>query len=83
MTKLDVPYMSQKGKYPTGCESVSTVMLLRFLGFDISVDKFIQNYLDCRNFETRDGRLFGPDPKKYFCGSPYNCLLYTSPSPRD
>lgn len=72
MTKIDVPYMSQKGKYPTGCESVSTVMLLRFLGFDISVDKFIQNYLDCRDFETRDGCLFGPDPKKYFCGSPYN-----------
>ncbi len=72
MIKIDVPYISQKGKYPTGCESVSTVMLLRFLGFDISVDKFIQNYLDCRNFEMRDGQLYGPDPKEYFCGSPYS-----------
>ena len=46
MVKIDVPYISQKGKYPTGCESVSTVMLLQFLGYDISVDTFIENYLE-------------------------------------
>ena len=29
---IDVPYIDQSKLYPTGCESVSTVMLLRFLG---------------------------------------------------
>lgn len=72
MIKINVPYISQKGSYPTGCESVSTVMLLRFLDYEISVDEFIEKYLDCRGFEMRDGQLHGPDPKEYFCGSPYN-----------
>ena len=72
MVKIDVPYISQKGKYPTGCESVSTVMLLQFLGYDISVDTFIENYLECRKFEMRDGQIYGADPNEHFCGSPYS-----------
>lgn len=72
MIKIDVPYISQKGRYPTGCESVSTVMLLQFLGYNLSVDEFIEKYLDCRKFEMRDGQIYGPDPSEYFCGSPYN-----------
>ena len=39
---IDVPYIDQSKLYPTGCESVSTVMLLRFLGIDITVDEFIE-----------------------------------------
>lgn len=72
MVKIDVPYIDQSGRYPTGCESVSTVMLLRYLGCNISVDEFIEKYLDCREFEQRSGQLYGPDPKKHFCGSPYD-----------
>jgi uncharacterized protein YvpB len=36
------------------------------------VDEFIVKYLECREMETRDGRVFGPDPNEYFCGSPYD-----------
>lgn len=72
MIKIDVPYIDQSLKYPTGCESVSAVMLLRYLGYDLSVDEFIVKYLECREMETRDGRVFGPDPNEYFCGSPYD-----------
>ncbi len=68
---MEVPYISQKGSYPTGCESVSTVMLLQHLGFDMSVDDFIGRYLRQRPFETKDGILYGADPRKEFCGSPY------------
>lgn len=71
MIKIDVPYIDQSVKYPTGCESVSAVMLLKYLGYELTVDEFITNYLECREMETRDGRLFGPDPNEYFCGSPY------------
>ena len=69
---IRAPYIDQSGAYPTGCESVSAVMLLQFLGVDITVDEFIENCLEKKEFEERDGELFGPDPRKYFCGSPYD-----------
>lgn len=69
---IHAPYIDQSGTYPTGCESVSTVMLLRFLGFDITVDQFIQVYLKKEEFEKRDGVLYGPDPHICFCGNPYD-----------
>lgn len=69
---LDVPYIDQSVKYPTGCESVSTVMLLQYLGHKISVDEFIENYLEQDTFEQRRGEQYGPDPRKMFCGSPYD-----------
>ncbi len=69
---IDAPYIDQSGAYPTGCESVSAVMLLRFLGMRITVDEFIGQYLDQQEFQTRDGELYGPDPWNAFCGSPYD-----------
>lgn len=72
MICLNVPYIDQSVLYPTGCESVSAVMFLRFLGIEITVDEFIEKYLDKREFEERDGVLYGPDPRKFFCGSPYD-----------
>ena len=69
---IQAPYIDQSVKYPTGCESVSTVMLLQYLGYDISVDEFIANCLEMKDFEERQGQLFGADPNLYFCGSPYD-----------
>lgn len=69
---IKVPYISQAGLYPTGCESVSTVMLLRYLGIDITVDEFIEKYLIRQEFEVREGIVYGPDPRKVFCGNPYS-----------
>ena len=37
MRKIQVPYIDQSIKYPTGCESVSAVMLLKYLGYEITV----------------------------------------------
>lgn len=72
MKKIEVPYIDQSIKYPTGCESVSAVMLLRYLGYDISVDEFIDRCLDKKEMQIKDGVLYGPDPREYFCGSPYD-----------
>ena len=69
---IRAPYIDQSGRYPTGCESVSAVMLLQYLGIGITADEFIGTYLKQRSFEERDGVLYGPDPRKYFCGSPYD-----------
>ena len=44
MIKIEVPYLDQSHYYPTGCESVSTVMLLQYLT-GVSVDEFIRDYL--------------------------------------
>lgn len=72
MNRIEVPYIDQSVKYPTGCESVSAVMLMQFLGYDMTVDEFIEKYLNKRDFEDRAGQLFGPNPYKEFCGSPYD-----------
>ena len=69
---IHAPYIDQSVRYPTGCESVSAVMLLQYLGIDITVDEFIETYLEKQDFQKKDGVLFGPDPRKYFCGSPYD-----------
>lgn len=61
---ITAPYINQSAKYPTGCESVSTVMALKYAGVDISVDDFIDNYLD----KSSDANNF--DPNKTFGGDP-------------
>ncbi len=72
---ISVPYIDQTVKYPTGCESISTVMLLNYLGYELSPEEFIDRYLPKKDFYCRDGLLYGPDPKEYFIGSPYNAAI--------
>ncbi|WP_077534333.1 C39 family peptidase [Massiliimalia massiliensis] len=43
---INVSFISQYPKYPTGCESVSTVMVLRHIGNQMTVDTFIDKYLN-------------------------------------
>ncbi len=67
---LEVPYLDQSRCAPTGCESVTAVMLLRYLGVDVDVDTFLDQYLDRAAFETIDGVLYGPHPAEAFAGDP-------------
>lgn len=69
---IKVPYLDQSKAAPTGCESVSCVMLLNWLGVDISIRDFIDHYLDKADFQWRDGVLYGPDPRECFAGDPYD-----------
>jgi uncharacterized protein YvpB len=73
---LNVPYISQKGAYPTGCESCSAVMLLQYLGLDISVNTFVDEHLICGGLWWQDGQLYGDDPNQCFIGSPYDINSY-------
>lgn len=70
---IDVPFIDQRDKYPTGCESVTAVMALQYAGVDITVEEFIDNYLPQGNapYTREDGTLVGADPWKVFLGSPY------------
>lgn len=69
---IQVPYIDQTKDYPTGCESVSAVMLLWYLGISVTVDEFIERYLEKENMHYEKGRLYGSDPFWRFAGSPYD-----------
>ena len=49
MPLLDVPVLSQWPDFPTGCESVSAVMLLSYHGYDVDVSTFVKNFLPKNN----------------------------------
>ena len=70
---LDVPYIDQRDKYPTGCESVTAVMALQYEGVDITVEEFIDTYLPQGDapHENEAGQLVGDSPWEVFLGSPY------------
>lgn len=64
-TIKNVPYINQNEVgLPTGCESVSAVMALKYLGVNISTDKFVDKYL------SRSEMMFVFNPYKEFGGDP-------------
>ena len=68
---LDVPYINQRRDYPNGCESVSAVMALQYLGIDITPDVFIGNHLDMGKAPYfQNGVRYGCDPYEQFPGDP-------------
>lgn len=70
IVKIDVPYISQEGEFPNGCESVSAVMMLQHRGFDITPGEFIDEYLNCEETYIKWGCRYGPNPKKAYVGDP-------------
>ena len=72
MTVLDVPFLSQLPEFPTGCESVSAVMALQYLGIDLSPGEFVDRYLPLGDapHQGEDGVLTGCDPSEAFPGDP-------------
>ncbi len=69
---LDVPFLSQTEEWPTGCESVCAVMALQYAGVDVSVEKFVDEFLPLGEAPHWDanGTLVGCDPRKEFPGDP-------------
>ena len=73
MTKLiNVEYIDQSVKYPTGCETISTIMCLKYWKINITPDEFIDKYLDKGDIIKKDGQIFAPNPFDKFVGSPYD-----------
>ncbi len=67
---INVPFITQNNAYPTGCESVSTVMALKYAGINITVDGFINNYLDKQSYPFNPNETFGGSP---YSTSGYGC----------
>ncbi|MBQ9964028.1 MAG: C39 family peptidase [Clostridia bacterium] len=77
VTVGNVPFIDQTEQYPTGCESVSTVMVLQYWGYSVSVDTFIDSYLPCGDLPRKNGDTrFGCDPYKAFPGNPRSTKGY-------
>lgn len=71
----DVPMLYQGNTYPSGCESVSSTMLLNYYGLDITTDEFIDEYLPMSDITYNDnGEMTAPDAYSAFIGSPYSEL---------
>ncbi len=69
----DVPLLCQWDDFPSGCECISTTMLLQYYGYDISPYDFIDDYVPTGFLrEENDGSLYGPDTSSVFIGSPYS-----------
>ena len=67
---IEVPYFSQEGILPNGCEATSAAMLLNFYGVKVSPEEFVDNYLDCESVSIRWGCRYGPNPKNAYAGDP-------------
>lgn len=77
-----VPVIAQFPEYPTGCESVSTVMALNFMGHDITVEQFVDQYLPkSMDFYRILRKRYGPSPYEYFIGNPKTSASYGCMAP--
>lgn len=80
---INVPFLSQE-EFPSGCELVSTTMLMRFYGIEIQPEDLINGgWIDYQLLDSdQAGDLFGGDPNKIFIGDPltkdgYGCYSRT------
>lgn len=67
---IDMKGLSQTG-IPTGCEAVSTVMVLNYFGIEITPEEFINEYLPMEGFYRLGDCLYGPNPEEKFAGDPF------------
>ncbi|MBQ2546315.1 MAG: C39 family peptidase [Clostridia bacterium] len=68
---LETPWLDQHEKWPTGCESVTASLALRWLGFPVDPDFFIDNCLPRAPYpRTEDGVLRAADPEDFYLGDP-------------
>ena len=63
-----VPVMFQD-EYKACCESYACTMLMQYLGFDLEIGEFVNNYLFVKELEYgEDGNIYGPDLDAAFAG---------------
>lgn len=74
---IDVQTICQYPSLPTGCETVAAVMIMNYLGNNISPTEFAEDCLKTNeNFYYNNNMLYGPDPNKVFIGSPFSESSY-------
>lgn len=66
---INVPYISQEGLLATGCELISSMMVLDYYGYDVTVDELLARTPQSILTQS-DSRLVGPHPSEAFIGDP-------------
>lgn len=66
---IQVPYISQKGSYITGCELVSTTMVLNYYKYYVTV-KDVAERTPKSSLQQKDGKTYGSNPSQSFIGDP-------------
>ena len=75
-----VPVLSQT-ELTACCESYACTMTLQYLGFDLTINEFVDNYLIKKPVEYgADGTLYGPDLDAAFAGDIYFGYGINSPA---
>lgn len=70
---IDAPYINQRKRYPNGCEAVTAVMALQYMGQKVTPDIFISRYLDMGTAPYKvSGKWYGCDPRQQYPGDPRN-----------
>lgn len=70
----DVSLVKQNPAYPNGCEAASATMILKYVGLDITLKEFIDDYLITKPVYDRDGKRYGPNPSEAFAGDPADAM---------
>lgn len=78
---VDMPQINQKPDYYYACESVSAVMLLQGMGYDIDPRTFIDTYLNIRYMTFTDQGILAADMNSAFINNPYDTSGYGCFSP--
>lgn len=74
---IQVKELCQYPDLPTGCEATCASMVLNYYGVDITPQGFAGSWLEYNNdFEYIDDKLYGPDPKEFFVGDPFDKYSY-------
>ena len=68
--QIGVENILQMPDLPTGCESVSLTMTLKYLGYPADAFDIVRNYLPKQEFYEKDGQLYGADFRTTFAGDP-------------
>lgn len=68
----NVPYINQFSLgYPTGCEAVSATMVLKYKGYNVSVQNIVNNTkCGSKKYQKSDGKWYGANPFEQFVGNP-------------
>ncbi len=67
--KLNVPMVNQFPNYPTGCEGASATMLLKYHGYNVSIDEMIAA-IPREDLYKENGKVYGPSIYEKFVGDP-------------
>lgn len=72
----DVPFYTQRGMLPTGCELVSAKMVLDYYSDEPVPIADVVEHTPCTYMEWIDGRMYAPHPEQAFIGDPYDESSY-------